>query len=252
MKKRIAISLIVFMLIIHLAACDGHSNSVASSGHSELYSVANVSVPFVTGNYDWEQVEIIEKDSYGRIMFKYRSISTMLSDYCGSYLYALVVCQMYDKDYSYYYDNDSFIYLRENGSASDEDVQRLKSWNDWGKPINQSKMRYVKNSFNDVPKNVAENVKNNISAYLSDNDELKRSYDVISTDNYKRYLYAIREYKENKKKYTFYHSYFAVCDEAYNVLTVNGEPCIIEIKDIVHCQDDMKKIKEMSGWNLPR
>ena len=100
MKKRIAISLIVFMLIIHLAACDGHSNSVASSGHSELSSVANVSVPFVTGNYDWEQVEIVEKDSYGRIMFKYRSIieakSTSIPPFiykvCFPFGFLLLIC----------------------------------------------------------------------------------------------------------------------------------------------------------------
>lgn len=264
MKKRIAISNLAFCFIIVLfcISCEGSVYSVRSSGRTELYSVANVSVPFVSGDLDWDQVEEIEKDSYGRIMFKYRSAHRMepcmLYDYSGKYVYAIIICQMYDNDYAYYYDNDNFIYLPDNEDLQSDRVEQFKKLNDWNKALDQSKMTRVSNSFFPYGEYGAydeEKVTANISRYLTDeaahDSNVKHCIDLVALDNSQRGLFAIREYSAHDD-HILYNCYFAVCDEAYNVLTVNGEPCIIEIPDIIHCQDDMKKIKEMSGWNMPR
>lgn len=118
-----------------------------STGKPELYAVANYSVPFVTGNDGWDELKVLKKDSYGRTMFKYRSNSYAMHDYSGKYISALVICQKYDKDYAYYYDNIDFVYLSDYADVPDADAEKLKELNDWEKPLDESNMLKVKRDF---------------------------------------------------------------------------------------------------------
>ncbi len=260
MKKLISVLLLGLIITSVVSSCEGSKYSVLRSGKSELYSISCVSVPFLKDNPDWDIVEELEKDSYDRIMFKCSSNSKMLYDYCGEKIHAIVICQKYDNEYSYYYDNYSFVYLENNGSISDKSIETLKSWNDWNQPLDESKMSKVENTiypFSEYNMYKENDLIDDISQYLSKsqdtkNTDIKYDLDLFSLDYYKRGLFVIREYNINKSKYVFYNSYFVVCDENYDIMLKNGKPCILKIEDIVNCQDDLKTIKEQYNWNEPR
>lgn len=260
MKKVISVLLVVLIITLVVSSCEGSKYSALRSGKSELYSISCVSVPFLKDNPDWDIVEELEKDSYDRIMFKCSSSSKMLYDYCGEKLQAIVICQKYDDKYSYYYDNYCFVYLRNGSIISDKDIETLKSWNDWNQPLNESKMSKVENTlypFSGYNMYKEDDIIVNVSEYLlkfqdAKNSNIKYDLDLSSLDNYKRGLFVIREYNINKEEYVFYNSYFVVCDENYDILIENGQPCILKIEDIVNCQDDLKAIKEQCNWNQPR
>ena len=184
----------------------------------------------------------------------------MLNDYCDNSLSVLAICQTYSENYSYYYDNYNFVYLKD-GNITDSDLTRLKEWNDWDKPLDASKITRVTNSYYPYSKytgeydveNSDDNMEKIMRSFISDNvPNIEYHYDLTEIDRERKQLCAVREYTldSDTKVYTFYKSYFMVLDKNGKLLVNNGIPCVIEVEDIVNCQEDLKAIKEMSGWKL--
>ena len=163
MKK---ISIIVLIITIILTAFSFSScyrtGSLDASGHYEAYAVLRFACPlFVGGTDSFDDVKLLEEDSYGRGLYAYR--------YNSAYSF-LVICQKYDKKSSndimvYWYDccwlAKKPIIASDRANYADYSVNEIKSLkdiNDWDKPYDDTKLNkaeyqsYSKNKqkFNDL------------------------------------------------------------------------------------------------------
>ena len=84
---------------------------------------------------------IISTDSYGRIMFTEEFSLWTIDDK----IKCTVIMQKYDGHTVYYYEDDAYIL----GNVSISELNSFKNKNDWGKPLDDSKMtsRYVEMTF---------------------------------------------------------------------------------------------------------
>lgn len=223
-------------------------HGVHSSGRSDLYAVACYSVPFVTGNPNFDAVKVIEKDKYGRVLFKYTSFTHALDDFNGDHVCALLICQKSDKEYAYYYENYSFIISTGDDTFADSEIQRLKELNDWDKELVQAKMSKVMNRFGpygnlmffDDDESVAA-VKN----YLEPQKSARYFSDIISMDADNKIFYVLREYAKSNNGYSYFKAYFVISDKNFNI---ESDTSIMIIDDIINCQANMQSFKEQNNW----
>lgn len=75
---------------------------------------------------------VLERDSFGRILFEYTAESIITDEKETAW----VICQKYDDDYIYYYE-DMCYYL---GDSSEEAILELKTKNDWNEEMNASEL----------------------------------------------------------------------------------------------------------------
>ena len=202
MKKK-KITLIVFIVCVFVfTSCfrvRGHSGEFP-----DLFTVAVSSLVTESFINDIEtefecEVFKIEEDDYGRVLFSYRDKdynfiknNVLISQYTESgrvYFYQnfnFICSRLSNEDYySGNYRNNPLIWV------SEEDLNNLKKWNDWNKPINNEKCvsALVRNIFDDKEYNeVPIEVENRINGIQS-------SY-VVSRDNYDNKLIFV-ETNEN-------------------------------------------------------
>ena len=135
-------------LLIILSSC-GCAFKEYSGDYPDLYAVAINSVLWVNG-YSWgadfecdPQIEKIDKDNYGRVMFFYQE-----RNYKGSEIWfsALVVCQASNDSEVFYYEDEGYIIKGRMSIARNtaevfnaEDIDYLKSINDWNKELDYEK-----------------------------------------------------------------------------------------------------------------
>lgn len=115
-----------------------------SGEHTDLFTVAINSILWNCGHsYGADfakdsEIEIIDRDEFGRILFRYQekfySAGTMK-------LSALIVSQYTFDSQVYYYEDCNYIVKDRSVSLTfeQEEIERLKGINDWGKPINVDK-----------------------------------------------------------------------------------------------------------------
>lgn len=141
MKKRCLLTIILavcsVLIFIPFTGCafKGYSGE-----YPDLYTVAINSILWNWGHI--QQLEgtaqpiigILEKDDYGRTLYVYYEGSGAETN--------LVISQYSEEDYVYYYEDFNFL-QKDNRSAqegfSQEEVDNLKSLNDWGKEIDLKK-----------------------------------------------------------------------------------------------------------------
>ncbi|RGQ33011.1 hypothetical protein DWY99_14150 [[Clostridium] leptum] len=132
MKKFLSVTL-ALLILFNLTSCY-RPNTIFRTKRSDLYAVTCFSVPYISGDPEWDKLFIMEKDSQGRTLYKYIASTRYLSDYSDDFVYAMVICQNSDENFAYYYDNFNFI-LSEDGEFSEEEITKLKTWNDWEKDL---------------------------------------------------------------------------------------------------------------------
>ena len=132
MKKSVVILALLFILI--LSGCRQH-NSYATSESFVLSVCGSYSVP---GMFCFDlkgdsfKCEVLETDSKGRILFLYTTESIITNEQEQ----AVVVCQKYDENYVYFYEDQSYIMT----DFSSEQIERLKRQNDWDQQFDEQKM----------------------------------------------------------------------------------------------------------------
>lgn len=139
-------------VLIFLCSCSWACAYKEYSGdYPDLYAVAINSVLWING-YSWTadfhcdpQIEKIDEDNYGRVIFSYRERYYKGSDsnICFS---ALIICQASNKDEVFYYEDVCYIvkeqvnYTPEPDKEFDaEEIDYLKSINDWDKELDLEK-----------------------------------------------------------------------------------------------------------------
>ena len=147
--KKAKFTLAVLLLVI-LSSCSLDCAYKEYSGeYTDLYTVAVNSVLWVNG-YSWgadfkraPQIEKIDEDGYGRAIFFYQEKHYKGSEISFS---ALIVCQASNDSEVFYYENEGYIIKGRTSIARNtaevfnaEDIEYLKSINDWNTELDYAK-----------------------------------------------------------------------------------------------------------------
>ena len=146
MKKTISFVLLLLVLLLSLTGCikKGYSNHEYSGEYSDLYTVAINSVLWNNGHsfsadkYANSQIEIIDRDEYGRILFTYYE-----KYYAGAGIShsALIVLQSSNEKEVFYYEDANYIvkeqtlYTQNIEAFENAEIEQLKLENDWNQEI---------------------------------------------------------------------------------------------------------------------
>lgn len=145
MKRTLTLLIIPVLFLIILTSC---SYNGYSGNYLELYTVAINSVLWLNGHSwsaDFEcdpQIEIIDEDIYGRIMFTYYEKYYGGSDISFS---TLIICQNSNEKEVFYYEDINYIikkqviYSQNLEGFNNKEIEYLKLINDWNKEINYDK-----------------------------------------------------------------------------------------------------------------
>ena len=151
MKNKTAFKTIIValcMLVCSLALFSGCGYKGYGGEYVDLYTVAINSVLWNTGHsYGADfardsEIEVLETDGFGRTLFTYYE-----SYYLGSELSfsSLIISQGSVDGYAYYYEDKNYLvkvqerFSRPLKDFTHEEIENLKSTNDWGKEINSDK-----------------------------------------------------------------------------------------------------------------
>ena len=269
MKKlfiRIKALLLIFALVVSTLLFVGCTYRGYNGDYPELCSVAWASIPTLTGFasngevlYD-ARVEILENDSYGRVLFTY-------SESYGVNSFYVMIVQYSDAANAYYYPDDCYIYMIcENKDALIDldtyEIEELKTLNDWNEPLDESKCEgteivrkkpegkiKVSNSyFEEIVREYHENSGRYIHPK---NISFLGYYRFGISDDYGREMYVVNtnfeEYTD--KTETYYEYVFLIVvnpDKSYDPATV------VILENLANPRDEVKNIKAQTGWNTPR
>jgi hypothetical protein len=248
---------ILILVICLLSGCWSSHDGTYHGEYPELFSVAINSILGTAGyGSDGELVfdsaiGLVEEDSYGRILFIYYECNEISQ-------YSLVICQKSDDNYAYFYPDYNFIsisieeylYDYEVLEAVDsfpvDEIEELKTKNDWGMEISESKCMKVEIV---RKKPVNRSVNNDTLRELYNLALGKDAYGHVSsyttffiTDDYNRSIY-VGTGKVSSGRYVVM---LFQPDGSYD-----ESKCFFVSTDPDNYQDDLKQLKELNDWNKP-
>ena len=177
----------------------------------------------VPGMFCWDlkgkdyTVEIIERDSYNRILFSYSGDNLVT----GKKENAFIVCQWYDEQHVYFYED--ICYQLNNDLQIDTDG--LKERNDWESPLNLDKMsrRATSSSFDMVivqdPDLDFEQVQDACCAGLAIDESMIEELCFIDYDMQGKYLYLLIKQDENDLS-----KYYVLINNMYQPVFLHIDP----------------------------
>ena len=141
--KRILLTVLAVIMLFSVGGC---SKKPYAGDRADLYTVALNSLLWVSG-VSWEgdketdpTIEILEEDSYGRVLFTYRekNFGSVMS-FCS-----MLIMQKTEDGSVYFYPDVNAVCLRvtlngESTSFPEETIASLKEQNDWNKEVDVEK-----------------------------------------------------------------------------------------------------------------
>ena len=285
----IALSVFTVSVCVFNAGCGPKQIPTYFGEHIDFYTEAYNS--FATKGYSWSgeflmQVAIvpIETDSYGRALFCYAD-SYPRSETDDLFFtvrnYALLICQFSTENEVYYYQDYNFINKeaqKENGiklmtsnaaqklpskyfstiddplyGFNEEDIKKLKEWNDWGLPINESKCisTVLNNCFSSYYDNHYETAKTNVS-----NISNAPWGSIISVDKFGNLM--IKGIERNNDNNQDYKEFIYIVSKTYNHLENNYKFTLIDKYENLYLltapdyayQEALKKLRADNYWNV--
>lgn len=271
-------SSLCLILVIFLTSLSGCIiNKKYKGPYPELCSVAWANLVDVRGYWSEGElsgnpdVEVIETDSYGRVLFSY-SERKDYPDGKGGYkegIYLLVM-QSKDADAVRYYPEDCYRFVkverveyREKYTVDPEVIDELKLFNDWEKPIDNSKCDSTE-IVNEKPEGNIKNGEND--AFLEEiirgyytrsgryihpkNSGFVSSSAFVTSDDYGREMYTV---------YSRFEEFTDKCETQYLyrfilIFMPDGscnEDTVVMLNDADCSQSEVKRIKELNNWNKP-
>ncbi|MDR1940050.1 MAG: hypothetical protein LBQ40_04565 [Clostridiales bacterium] len=239
MKKYLKVIVITCLLVISgltLSGCGAYMGK-----NPELQTVV-VHTLIGIGNYQFDRIEILETDDYGRTLFSYSHTGGGLD------LKALLICQKSDKKYTFFYTDYNFMLTDEfilpegwaevKGGDLAEEIELLKERNDWGEELKEELLmkvpirRYQKSPISDRKlrkafESVGEYGRYWYSSYLTE-------------DPYGRCIYIVNNH--DNMDYVMLVSK----DGSYD-----SENFLTEIDYMTDYREQLKEFKERNRWNLP-
>ncbi|MBQ9148767.1 MAG: hypothetical protein IJX69_04285 [Oscillospiraceae bacterium] len=128
MKKKIAF-LLSLLILVGFVGCQSRSQSL------DLAICGSYGVPgmFCTDlKGEASTCNVLETDAQGRILFEFTNLSVIT----GKEETAIVICQKYDSEHVYFYEDQCYIL----GAVEESAIADLKEQNDWGCALDEKKM----------------------------------------------------------------------------------------------------------------
>lgn len=251
MIKRVFAAIISLSLVMCLAGCryKGYSGE-----NVDLFTAAINSVLWNNGHSystDWYKnpdIEVVERDKYGRTLFRYYE-----KYYAGGGISfsSLIVCQHADDEYAYYYEDVNFIIVEEDktnsamGKFDDEKVNQLKAANDWNREIQLEKCvkKKLTRKKPDIPygKEMIEN--KIVDAFKLKKNDYRILMDILTRD---------------PKNDSFIMYGYILYGESENILFVGlvtaTHEMVTDVKFLVpsnlyEYQSELTEFKKANGWN---
>lgn len=178
--------------------------------------------------------EILEEDSHGRILYEYTT-KNVITDKEET---TLVICQMFDSEYVYFYEDKCYLLPGYENS----EIDTLKEQNDWNEALDQSKMsrREINISFDLVLITDSEIETNSVRSVcrkkLGINDKQLEELCVLDTDHNGHELYWLCVLSNESEAH-----YLVVASTGYAV-------SIFPLEDGVMDSAAIAEFKRESGW----
>lgn len=228
MKKIILITSIIFIMI--LSACNNKSEM------NELQICGSYAVPgMFNHNIKGRETSchIIERDTSGRILFSYETFNVISNQKETAY----VICQAYDKDYVYYYEDISFSFNEDSKNNWNE----LKEKNDWNKELVYNKMSRRENRLS-----LDLNIITNIEMDWNDIKEACAMKIGTTTDELYELCFLDKD-EEGKvlcwmKTKDFEEKYFVIVDDKCNVQ-------VFKLEDENNIYSIISEFKTVNNWS---
>lgn len=236
----------MLLCVIFLTGCGGSYQY--SGDHPELYTVAvnsllwNKGVGSLSDRACDPEIEVVETDNYGRVLFMYREMPFSQNIVFSS----LLIMQSTIDNYAYYYEDCNFIckdetppYSKVTSEFDVKDIEKLKQENDWNKELNLDKCKKTEIS-NTKKKNPIEEKKLReiFSVY---NGYYGNSTYFLTEDEYGRFIcysrVVIRDEKMDSEKFVVL---LFEKDLSYT---------IFEPSSPYNYQEEFKQFKQAHHWN---
>lgn len=274
-NTKMRICALILVLVLSLTSLSSCIYPGYMGEYPELCSVAWANLVDIIGHWsDGEMqggpyVDILETDSYGRVLFSY-SEHQYVGDAKSGYLECVYLMVMQKKDdlNAYYYPEDCYYCVKvdvdEIEHSYDPDVvEHLKLLNDWDKPIDTAKCDTTV-IVTKRPEGIIENAEDDqfLEGVIQRYHERSGRYispKNISFVDYARFVTSDRYGRELWTVYTSYedHTEKMMIDYSYKFLIVfmpdgsYDESTVIMLDDSFNAQKQVKLIKDNNGWDNP-
>ena len=249
MKKILLLASLFLIMVLASGCYNGYTGE-----HVDLYTEAINSVPWVNG-YSWgadfkcdPEIEIIDEDQYGRVMFTYYEKYYSGADISFS---ALIICQGSNEKEVFYYEDENYIvkkqviYSQNLERFTEEEIEKLKANNDWNKKISYDKCvrKEITRSKPEIPNE--EEIKDKIVSEFS-----------LVNGEYSLYVDYLTNNQDNSK-YIIYG--YTITNEQENIcfigLVEKGD-CIelrtMSLSNAYEYKTEFVEFKKLNNWYLTK
>ena len=255
--KKILTFILAFSMLLSLVSC---TYTYKYKGDDvDLFTTAIHSVLWTKGSSGWEWptdpiITVIDKDQYGRVLFRYTEdvIAQNVQPFSS-----LVILQSSTEDYVYYYENINYIVKAKEGFFHedeaiffDDEIQLLKNANDWNEPIDLNKCvkkTIVKHRPQSLPIEESEMeaiCETKVLALYNNYDKHDYLFCNFTQDEYGRDIWFAIALSYNWKEWEYEIMFLVVLfqqDLSYDV---------IELPQFDY-QEQFIQFKAENGWNCP-
>jgi hypothetical protein len=250
MRRFMSIMITLFLL----SACDDFV--LYKGSYPELHSIATHSLLGVFG-FESNEIFIMEKDEWGRTLFAFVGSSV----YTDEYIIAVLIAQETTKTHSYYYDTYNFIvkecpnYVKYGDINTDfveqyftnEEIQQLKTMNDWDHPIQNNLLFEIKITRRKVDK-ISTSKKRAAFDRITDNYNDQDCVPLATDRNgLTLYLFSERTYNYDEEVHEFGNSYLAMFNKTGHLVS---EDSLEILNDLWMYQEQLRAFKAKNGWSF--
>lgn len=253
MKKIITLMLILILMFTIMAILLSGCGLKVDAEFAPYYTEAINSLLWCRGcsnNADrltQPQIQILEQDSYGRVLFSYKEGHGGPSKLYKTSLHALLIAQAEDDNYVYYYDNNNYFCVEFDNYKEDavkQQIAVLKADNDWNKDLElckcikkQKTTTRIKSDFNNK----------DVQSYFDkkreeSNSSLLKIYP-SAKDDHGRIIVSLLDYVD-----PIWQSRLSVCIVQPDGSIINSNDYGIEF-DYFEYHESLAQLKEIANWD---
>lgn len=256
-KSKLRISSMVILILILLNACEPIQNgSILDTKYEDLFQVAAYSAFGVSTAHrvmGFNRISILEKDTYGRTLFLYvdRSDVPFWFRKCSG----LFIVQKSENNIVSFYEDFCYKTWGAKGGIDWAYAEILKEQNDWGKPINESKLSHLQYNGLDYCRELPQIETSDACEYIEGTTEAQQfleeagpheirslSYFYLCKDEANQQIFLLTgEVKRGAN--TFWGPYYIY------LLRPDGSYECVEINSPFDCNQELHDLKVKNNWS---
>lgn len=252
MKKRCSVFALIIFFILGLCSCEPPDYS-QSDGH-DMFTVAAYSV--VGTDEMGVKIELMQTDDYGRKLFKAGFSGCWFYDLnvaSFSYVWGVFVLQKSEDEKVFYYEDICFEVGLSEDDFTDEQLEKLKQDNDWGRELDESKMssrplckygnKWHKYGFGELHYDVVQ------AAFIASNANIEGNHYtflLMDEDSEGNQLYNLAVYDSDSEVARGIESYFMILDSTG---VFNGDGALMRVENYNYGKQ-LHNFKIENGWRF--